>query len=92
MRAAALIVLALATPAAAQPRCLPADDMREALARAGEEPAGVGLTAAGHMLEVWASPDGRTWTILVTGAGGVSCIAAHGHSYAPVRPPKGAPA
>ena len=46
-----------------------------------EAPAAAGLSANGALLEVLTKPDGGTWTILMTEAGGQSCIIAAGEGW-----------
>ena len=46
-----------------------------------EAPAAAGLSADGALLEVLTKPDGGTWTILMTEAGGQSCIIAAGEGW-----------
>jgi len=46
-----------------------------------EESIGVGLTHAGTVLEVLTSMDGSTWTVLVTGTNGKSCMIASGTGW-----------
>jgi hypothetical protein len=40
-----------------------------------------GLETASKMIEVWASEQTGTWTILVTQANGQTCVAASGQSW-----------
>lgn len=51
--------------------------------RAGfdEVPTASGVTASGYMAEVFLSPDGATWTIVVTRPDGISCAIAAGHTW-----------
>lgn len=37
----------------------------------------------GEMLEIWATPNGATWTILRTFPNGVSCMLAGGQNFEP---------
>lgn len=46
-----------------------------------EHPIAFGLNGDGGMVEVFASPDGSTWTILVTGPNGQSCIVSAGRNW-----------
>lgn len=39
-----------------------------------EQPVVIGLTATGNVIEVLASEDGATWTIITTGPGGLTCV------------------
>lgn len=49
--------------------------------RYSESRVGVGLQNASQMLEVYASPETGTWTILITWADGLSCIVATGTNW-----------
>lgn len=60
-----------------------------------EAPNGTGLQTGERVIEVWTSPKSGSWTILVTGANGISCVLASGTDWnAAVRivAPKDAPA
>jgi hypothetical protein len=46
-----------------------------------DQPASVGLTSDGQLLEVLTSDNKLTWSILVTSPNGVSCIVAAGESW-----------
>jgi hypothetical protein len=46
-----------------------------------EAPNAVGVQANGHIVEVFASTDGTSWTIVVTRPDGVSCIVAVGQNW-----------
>lgn len=39
-----------------------------------EQPVAIGLTGNGNVVEVLASEDGETWTIVTTGPSGLTCI------------------
>lgn len=76
--------LSWTTPvSAAQPRpCVEHNVALEALMdKFAEAPAAVGFSANGALLEVLTKPDGGTWTILMTAAGGQSCIIAAGEGW-----------
>jgi len=79
----AAAVLLLAGPAYGQgPPCAPRDVvLTTMLERYGEVPAGVGLAANGSLLELLTSPGGATWTLLLTQANGISCMAASGQGW-----------
>lgn len=79
MKALAFILTLIAAPVMAQ-QCAPYEQARAALAdRYGEERQSYGVSQ-GNLVEVYAS-DAGTWTILVTNAEGLSCIAASGAGY-----------
>jgi hypothetical protein len=52
-----------------------------------EAPSAVGVQANGHLVEVFASNDGTSWTIVVTRPDGVSCIVAVGENWETVPNP-----
>lgn len=57
-------------------------DLRTALATEyGEKPVSFGLRSDGQLLEIFASPDGGTWTALTAGPGGFACVVAAGKSW-----------
>ena len=71
----------VAAPAAAQPVCGERGEFVERLkSRFGEAPVAMGLLQNGGVVEIFTSPEG-TWTILVTGTNGVTCVPASGHSW-----------
>lgn len=74
--------------AAAQSACGPRDRVLDWLtATYREAPIAAGVTGAGDLVEVYASADGATWTILVTSPGGRSCLVGAGEDWrALVRP------
>lgn len=80
-----------ASPSHAQMFC---DDRDSVVARLhteyGEVPINRGITVNGLMFEVFASPDGETWTTLLTDTNGVSCMMIVGESWDAVSPPKDA--
>lgn len=51
-----------------------------------ESPRGAGLQSSGQMLEIWASPDTGSFTVLVTFADGTSCIVAIGGYWQDTKP------
>lgn len=50
----------------------------------GEDPAVIALDAAGHMVRILVSPDTGTWSMLVTGPGGPTCLIHHGSAWEPI--------
>ena len=46
-----------------------------------EAPVGIGLTEQGLLLEIFASKDGETWTLLMTMPNGVACVVASGEQW-----------
>lgn len=77
----ALITAMLAAPVAAQQNCAPRERIVDHLAtKYDEAQVGVGLDAAGNLIEVWAAASG-SFTILVSSPNGLSCIATSGAGY-----------
>ena len=77
--AVALPLAAFACSVMAQEACSPYPLLKQELAKSfAEQPVGTGLTQAGAVLQLWISPDGRTWTITQTQPNGVSCIMSSG--------------
>ena len=84
LTAASAILIALAGDAMAQnPRnCAARDIVVERLANGyGETRQSIGLGANNAMVEVFASDETGSWTILVTMATGVTCLVASGQSF-----------
>jgi hypothetical protein len=52
-----------------------------------EVPAALGLQSNGHVIQVFASRDGTTWTIVSTRPDGLSCIVALGQHWEAVPDP-----
>jgi len=46
-----------------------------------ETPVAVGLADNGHLLEILASTDGKTWTLLFSTPAGMSCLMATGQDW-----------
>lgn len=79
-----------ASAAWAQPVCADRAELLAQLAqRFNETPVGVGVTAQGSVVELFVSPAGGTWTIVVTLPSNTSCLVGAGESWqpAPPRPP-----
>ncbi len=80
------------TPVLAQPACGPRAMMLEWLAaNFRETPVALGVTGGGDLVEVMASQDGQTWTIVVTSARGRTCLLAAGEGWRVARPRSGEP-
>ncbi len=81
---------AMAQSAVEQPYGLSRDEIVAELdARYEEAPVAGGITANGTILEVFASPDGRSWTIIVTRPDGMSSVIAEGEGWSFVETLKG---
>lgn len=57
-----------------------------------ETPAAIGLSADGSLLTIFATPDGKTWTAILTDANGVACVVDEGRNWEMRVAPKGDPA
>lgn len=74
------------SPAEAQQNCAPRDHVILRLANLyGETPRGMGLDGNHHLVEVYASEEHGTWSIVVTNPTGVSCLVGSGHGWEPVK-------
>jgi hypothetical protein len=86
--ASALVVLvglaAAAEPVSAQSVCANRDVIVTKLQQDfSEAPSALGMSDNGAVIEVLASKDGTTWTILMTTPDGVSCVVATGEAWEP---------
>lgn len=62
--------------------CGERDAMVQRLERTyGEVQKGAGLVSGAQLLEVWGSDETGTWTVLMTGADGLSCVVAAGEAW-----------
>ena len=68
--------------AQAQTYCGNADEIKKRLSnKYSESVVAAGVTAGGWALEIMASEDGSTYTILATDPNGVTCVLGTGHSW-----------
>jgi hypothetical protein len=85
MRAVAITLLLFligSAEVAAQSRCGPRQAILEIAWRQYQErPVAIALATGGAVLEVLATRAGKTFTMLHTGANGISCILATGESW-----------
>ena len=51
-----------------------------------ENPAAMGVTNAGTVMELYTTTDGGTWTLIVTLGDGTSCVVAAGGEWSDVKP------
>lgn len=54
---------------------------RQLVGRYKESPVSLGVQTNGNLLQVFASPDSGTWTILSTTPSGLTCVIAAGKSW-----------
>ena len=83
---AAILSVAMITPAAAQqqqqPACTKRTDVVEHLAgKYKEAPVAIGLANNGGVIEVLSSQTGTSWTIIITMPNGTSCMIAAGENW-----------
>lgn len=92
---AAALAPPLTLPAEAQQTvpCMPRERLVETLSeKYGERAAGGGLQSSQRLIEVWASPEKRTFTVFVTRADGLACVVATGQHWTQadsLAPPEG---
>lgn len=83
--ATALLVFGMAAigpPAEAQTSCGQRDKIIAKLQLTyGESRAGAGLNGTSSIIEVWASAETGTWTILMSRPDGISCVMASGENW-----------
>ncbi|MCB2100994.1 MAG: hypothetical protein KDE22_09005 [Rhodobacterales bacterium] len=66
----------------AGPPCGDRDELMDRLYRIyAESPTGAGLVDSGSLVEIVATPGGRTWTLVLTRADGTSCVIAAGEYW-----------
>lgn len=51
-----------------------------------EHAASLGLAANGHMMQIYSTPSGETWTLVSTSPAGMSCILASGKHWQSIKP------
>lgn len=79
--AAAVFCMGFAATAQ-QPICAPREIVIERLSsKYGETRVSVGLTSSGGVVETFANSKSGTWTVLVTGPSGVSCVVSGGEAF-----------
>lgn len=79
---------AWALPAPAAPRCASHDRIVGELAeRFGERRQAIAFDGAWRVMEIFASDETGSWTLLLTRPGGPSCLIAAGHAFERLDPP-----
>lgn len=75
-------------PAAhAEPQCNTRDSVLSQLKeKYNEVPVNLGVTHNGGLIEVIASPEGKSWSILITSPQGMSCLVAAGEGWRMLTP------
>ncbi len=75
-------IMVLAAQQVSAQNCAPREDVIKRLAKSyGETRRGIGIARRGAVMEVYASDQTGSWTIVVTLPEGVSCLIASGQSY-----------
>lgn len=88
--AALVAVFLCLSPAMAQQQCGAREAIRDGLKNQySEVPVARGLGGAGLMMELYASEDGKTWTLLIVHPNGMACFAATGESWQSVEAVRG---
>lgn len=91
MKALAAILMFLASPAASANCADRGQVIGRLQTKFHEVQSGAGLQSQQTIIEVWYSPDTRTWTILASGTNGISCILASGTNWYPIEVKAGVP-
>ncbi len=83
------LMLVTASEAAAQTTGCQAHDTLARLLeeRFAERPVGAGLAAGGRLVQLFASPDSASWTLVATTPAGESCVIAVGEHWLETKPP-----
>lgn len=83
----AALLLSWRTALADEPVCTSHSEMLAALAdRYHETSAAIGIENRGALLELLISKDGATWSVIMTGPQGKSCLVAAGQSWQEAKP------
>ena len=78
---AALVLFYGTSIVEAQVYCGPrAGIVKNLIEKHNEAPVVIALSGTGHIMEVFSSPNGETWTILMTSANNTTCLMAEGTS------------
>jgi hypothetical protein len=78
-------VAAASQPAAARPVCVAHADLAKHLGgKFAEKPVAMGLASDGTLMQVFASKDGATWTLVRAMPDGNSCVMAGGEGWTEV--------
>ncbi len=84
---AALFFALIASPALAQAICQPRSAFVEHLKeKYDEQPLAYGLNNDGRLVEVFGSPGGKTWTMIITDTRGLSCVVTSGENWQKAAP------
>jgi hypothetical protein len=88
-----LCVMMALSPAYADPQCFDYKTLQAALLeKYHETPSAAGLTAEGKAAyTIFSTPDGASWTLVIVGVSGKSCIVAAGDHWVDLSIGKGSP-
>ncbi len=79
---AVALVVGFRATASAQSVCTTRAEVTKQLdSRYSEAPVAIGLAESGGVIEVFATTDGSTWTIIITMPDGTSCMMAAGEAW-----------
>ena len=79
---AVALVVGFRATASAQSVCTTRTEVTKQLdSRYSEAPVAIGLAGSGGVIEVFATSDGSTWTIIITMPDGTSCMMAAGEAW-----------
>lgn len=83
---AAAMMAIMPSGVSGQPSCAPyAEQARQLAERFGETVVGVGVLPDGVVIELFATPDGGTWTLLLRPDADRACLAAAGTDWVPTQ-------
>ncbi len=83
-----LLILAVPWPAHGQAVCMPRDQIVARLESQYQEfQAAWGMANTGQLVELWATEDRDTWTLVLTHANGISCLMAAGEHWSEMEYP-----
>lgn len=84
------MIFTMDAAAASPANCSTHDALVEQLnERYGESRQSTGVTANGHIIEIFAHPETGTWTILLALPNGTSCLVSSGNAYKYLNEPAG---
>ena len=75
------VIGASASEASARNMCMKHADLEVVLEKHKESQAAIGVASNGSLIQVYATADGATWSIVMTNPQGVSCVVAVGQDW-----------
>lgn len=77
-----IALLLLASPALAEPNCIPRERaVRELHTKYSETAVAMGISNSGAVVELFATENGSTWTVIVTLPSGLTCALSAGEDW-----------